>query len=285
MKKTLLIAIIVIVANLPALSQVGIGTSDPNPSAILDLSSNTKGVLVPRMTTAERTVISNPSEGLLVYDLTTHSYWFFKGSAWRELPSGFFGDETNNTTFESDGTLVMNGNATVFNDLAVPLLAGKSTGSTVPAFSIFRNGIYTYQFEDSKAQEMFLTIQMPHDWKEGSPIDPHIHWSPMTAGSGVVRWGIEYTWANYDPLTTQVYPATTTIYVDSDPFSNAQYGSIITSFGQTTLTGGKISAILLVRIFRDGAHTNDTYNGNASGLSFDIHYESNTLGSRTEFTK
>lgn len=49
------------------LSQVGIGTSSPNVSAMLDISSTTKGLLIPRMTTAQRTAISLPAAGLMVY--------------------------------------------------------------------------------------------------------------------------------------------------------------------------------------------------------------------------
>ncbi|MEP6674339.1 MAG: tail fiber domain-containing protein [Ferruginibacter sp.] len=47
---------------------IGIGTSSPHPSAQLDISNNTKGLLIPRMTTPDVGAISNPAKGLLVYD-------------------------------------------------------------------------------------------------------------------------------------------------------------------------------------------------------------------------
>jgi hypothetical protein len=50
-----------------AKAQVGIGTTTVDGSAILDLTSNAKGLLVPRMTAAQRTAISNPATGLVVY--------------------------------------------------------------------------------------------------------------------------------------------------------------------------------------------------------------------------
>jgi hypothetical protein len=53
-------------------------------SAMLDVQSNSKGVLIPRMNTAQRTTISNPANGLLVFDTDTESFWFF-GSGWTEL--------------------------------------------------------------------------------------------------------------------------------------------------------------------------------------------------------
>lgn len=46
---------------------VGINTT-PDPSAMLDVSSTDKGMLVPRMTTAQRLAIPSPAESLLVFD-------------------------------------------------------------------------------------------------------------------------------------------------------------------------------------------------------------------------
>lgn len=71
-------------------SQVAINTTgnNANGSAMLDVESTTKGMLIPRMTTAQRTAIVSPASGLLVYDNTTSSFWFYNGSAWAELVAG-----------------------------------------------------------------------------------------------------------------------------------------------------------------------------------------------------
>lgn len=49
-------------------AQVGINTTSPHASSILDMSSTTQGMLAPRMTTAEKLAITSPANGLLVYD-------------------------------------------------------------------------------------------------------------------------------------------------------------------------------------------------------------------------
>jgi uncharacterized protein (TIGR02145 family) len=49
---------------------VGIGTATPAASAVLEVSSNTQGLIVPRMTTVQINAIANPVEGLLVYNTT-----------------------------------------------------------------------------------------------------------------------------------------------------------------------------------------------------------------------
>jgi len=71
-------------ARITSSGAMGIGTS-PLASAILDVASTTKGILIPRMSTTERNAIAAPANGLLVYDITTNSFWFRKASAWVEL--------------------------------------------------------------------------------------------------------------------------------------------------------------------------------------------------------
>jgi trimeric autotransporter adhesin len=67
---------------------VGIGTSAPNSSSLLDLTSNSKGLLIPRMTTDERNGIASPATGLLVYDNLLNSFYYHNGTAWAPLGGG-----------------------------------------------------------------------------------------------------------------------------------------------------------------------------------------------------
>lgn len=73
-------------------AQVGINASGAAPSAnaMLDVSSTTKGALLPRMTTAQRTTLAaTATAGLTVFDTDTQSYWFFKSpGGWAELAAG-----------------------------------------------------------------------------------------------------------------------------------------------------------------------------------------------------
>ncbi|GAA4751035.1 tail fiber domain-containing protein [Flavisolibacter ginsenosidimutans] len=60
----------------------------PHASAMLDVSSTTKGFLAPRMTTAQRTAITSPAIGLMVYDTDTNNFWFFNGVSWTQVSTG-----------------------------------------------------------------------------------------------------------------------------------------------------------------------------------------------------
>ncbi|MGI9160327.1 MAG: hypothetical protein ACR2K1_11315, partial [Saprospiraceae bacterium] len=51
-------------------AQTVIGAATPDPSAMLDVQSATKGFLLPRMTSAERSAILNPATGLIVFNTT-----------------------------------------------------------------------------------------------------------------------------------------------------------------------------------------------------------------------
>jgi hypothetical protein len=66
---------------------VGIGTSSPNASAILDAQSTTKGVRFPNMTTTQKNAISSPAAGLVVFDTTLAKLCVYSGSAWQTITS------------------------------------------------------------------------------------------------------------------------------------------------------------------------------------------------------
>ena len=91
MKILLLIVSALLFATLSIQAQnIGIGTSTPNASAILDISSNSRGLLIPKLTTFERQGINNPALGLMVFDRDKSTIMFFDGTAWKALS---FSDE------------------------------------------------------------------------------------------------------------------------------------------------------------------------------------------------
>lgn len=72
-----------------AQNNVGIGTSTPDASAILELQDNSRGVLVPRLTTVQRNSIAAPANGLLVFDSDFNCFYFFvTGTGWQSLCGG-----------------------------------------------------------------------------------------------------------------------------------------------------------------------------------------------------
>ena len=94
--KKLLIAAALVTIIFQAQSQgVGIGVESPNPNAVLELVSpdNNQGLLVPKMSTAERTAtaftdnLSSSENGLLVYDTDENAFYFWINSQWVSMQS------------------------------------------------------------------------------------------------------------------------------------------------------------------------------------------------------
>lgn len=76
-----------VIFNSSQLNNVGIGTTTPGSNAILDISSNNKGVLLPRLNTIQinNIAVSLADQGLLVYNIDTHSFWFWDGTNWVQM--------------------------------------------------------------------------------------------------------------------------------------------------------------------------------------------------------
>src|SRR6476661_5090251 len=103
-----LLLVLLLGGSLPVVGQ-SVGINDSNSSAdnsaVLDVQSTSKGMLIPRMLTTQRTGISAPATGLLVFDTTTNSFWFYTGTAWTELVSGTvsqIADADNNTKVQTE---------------------------------------------------------------------------------------------------------------------------------------------------------------------------------------
>ena len=83
----------------PATGSVGIGTTSPTASALLEVRSMLKGVLIPRMTMAQRDAIISPVVGLLIYQTNAiPGFYYYSGSAWIAVASTTSWSLTGNST-------------------------------------------------------------------------------------------------------------------------------------------------------------------------------------------
>tara|TARA_R110002073_G_scaffold57778_4_gene146664 strand:+ start:71432 stop:72526 length:1095 start_codon:yes stop_codon:yes gene_type:complete len=82
MKLKLHLILVVCLITTISFAQIGIGTTSPDASSVLDMTSTTKGVLIPRMTTVQRAAIATPALGLQVYDTDSKAVWSYNGTEW-----------------------------------------------------------------------------------------------------------------------------------------------------------------------------------------------------------
>ena len=85
MKNLLLFCLLAIGLNVHAQVAISTDGSDPDSSAMLDIKSTDKGVLIPRLTAAERDAIVAPAFGLLIYNTDTGTFWYFANGVWTEI--------------------------------------------------------------------------------------------------------------------------------------------------------------------------------------------------------
>ena len=106
MKKSSLFTMMLLLNSSMLFAQVAINTTgtNPDPTAMLDISSTTKGLLIPRMTQAQRTAINAPAAGLLVYQTdNTAGYYYYNGANWVSVESAGTGSNSTSTCIDYDG--------------------------------------------------------------------------------------------------------------------------------------------------------------------------------------
>ncbi len=101
----IVIMVFVQTGKLVAQSNIGIGTTTPHASSLLDLQSTNKGLLIPRMTTSQRNTIGTIAKGLVVYDSTIKTFMFHDGTAWLEVVN------PNNNLWKKIGSNIHNQNS------------------------------------------------------------------------------------------------------------------------------------------------------------------------------
>jgi hypothetical protein len=137
------------------------------------------------------------------------------------------------------------------------------------------------EFSASATNMIALQVQMPHAWKEGSAISPHIHWSPETTNVGNVLWQLDYKIAGIN----ETFPGSWTTQAVLAPSGGVANKHLLVEFADIPMTGKTLSCMILMLLSRIGGDGTDTFTGLAQLNEFDIHYESDSLGSREEYVK
>lgn len=196
----------------------------------------------------------------------------------------------NYTEFEADGTMHAVGNATTWRDELGPLIGQRleSPGSDITQ----NNAEGTLTFKSSAVYPtdyVTYTLQINHDWLAQSDVEFHVHW--WQASSANVNWLIGYRWQvngqtktagwTLVPLTTQIFTYTSgTLNQINDGASSI-----------TPPANAELSDVFQVRLYRDYTNVSTLFSGaETSGLDVeamtsDMHRRSDTMGSRTEYTK
>jgi len=181
---------------------------------------------------------------------------------------------------------------TVWDDLRVPTTSTRKGGSKDPDFrKILDNGdgsqgVFAELFDASSEEELYFAVQLPHKWKQGSDLDVHVHWSPVSTGSGAVCWAMEYSFAEIgDTLPATVIVSGNVTIPNESLVADRHYLTEIGTIDMSSIDS--VSSMVICRIYRDatGGLKTDDYASDAALLEVDFHYQIDSMGSDTEYTK
>lgn len=174
------------------------------------------------------------------------------------------------------GTLTFSGNGTTWEDLVMPLTTTKVGSNSLPHFD-FNELAYMFPNNDT-TEILYFQVQMPHQRKINSDVNPHIHYKQKTNQKPVFK--LDYKWFNLGDTV----PSTWKTYVmDASVFNWIDSSTHQLAIGSTMLDGSTygISSMMLCKLYRDDA----VVTGDVPAWQFDIHYEIDSIGSNQEYIK
>ena len=161
---------------------------------------------------------------------------------------------------------------TVWDD-ARSSLTGLKTGASAPTFTQFKTngagstGVYAYAFSKSAVNELFGAVQLPHRYRPGTDIVPHVHWVQPTTAAGNVVFELEYVLREIDG----VYATNTTVLSVTTAAPAAAFRHTLSNFAAISGETLRESAVILYRIARLGNDGADTLDEDIFVTDFDFH--------------
>ena len=185
-------------------------------------------------------------------------------------------DQVISSNFETTGQLIKHGPG--WRDILGSFTNAKTTGPNQPTWTMVVNdgasssGVYAFAFAPSVLNELWTSFHINHDYAIGTPFYPHVHWLPDNTNTGTVRWAVEFSAARGHDQ--EIFPTTTTIFIEqAAPGIINRHMLAEMSDPGVTVPGAEPDMLILARIYRDAAHANDTFTGNAIGLNLDAHFK------------
>lgn len=227
------------VANVSA-QNVGIGSDSftPDGSAILELRSNTSGILLPRMTESERDEIPDPAEGVMIYQTdASPGFYYYDGTSWVTFGgvggSDDFGDHTADQNIELDGNWLSSDG----DDEGVFVADNGNVGIMVgnPTAALHTGGTVRHEFLAGTGDRIVVADEDGNLTTQDMP-DP----TPTSLSSSSNHSISSSSYSNgssvMDDITLEDLPAGTYLVQYSLVFSGSSDGAFIINAGGTNVS-------------------------------------------------
>lgn len=160
--------------------------------------------------------------------------------------------------------------------------AGGGTAPDLENYTMAGLSTRKYAFNGTTTEERLSNcFEIPHDYKDGAPIEVHIHWRPSDNNAGNVEWFFDWEYSEVDSAPV----AQTSLRVIVPVLANQQYFHKVNSFIPLIDNGYKLGDIINFTLRRTPNSVNDTYNADAILEKVAMHVPVDTLGSRQMYVK
>jgi len=142
------------------------------------------------------------------------------------------------------------------------------TNSAPGVVTVVGGGMKSFGFDGgTTTEELFYHVDVQHDYKAGTDMVFHVHWTPATATGGDVKWQIEYQWVEGGAVWPTPSTSTSTAAAGTTAWADKRADFTLSGTGHT------YNSRLLFRLFRAPTDAADTYTGDAVLTSVGMHYQ------------
>ena len=164
-------------------------------------------------------------------------------------------------------------NTLVWKELPADLIVPPSTSVLVPDFKQFVVNVSAFHFNPAISEELGLRLTINNDIAVGTTLYPSIRWSPKDNTTGIVRWGITLATAELNGTFSDAG----VIYLEQSGGGTTNAHQQI-EFSASAILAPNPNTLIIGKVFRDSAHVNDTYTGDAVLHSVSLGYQSDRVG-------
>lgn len=168
--------------------------------------------------------------------------------------------------------------ATYWDDLRTNAENLRLPGSNPAEFVTYKTIFSALAFDATNNEYAQANFQMPHAWSEGTSVHYHVHFVPASNATGTVIFCTDYIIASPNGYFSTSKNSCGTANVSAE-----QDRHRIVEIADINMTGHTVSAVIKTRIYRNA--TGDNFTGDVHVEEVDMHYETNSPGSREEYLK
>ena len=182
---------------------------------------------------------------------------------------------TDSEHIEIKDNILLKGGYTCWTDLEGPASTAKKGATNKPDFDYDNLTLDFPQNDDT--ERAYYSIQFPHEWKSESTIYPHVHF--IQTQNLTPTFVLEYRWLGIGDVIPSW--SSYTLNTLAKTYTSGSMHQILTNVNGIDGTGKELSSIFQCVLYR----TDNTYIGDCKVLSFDIHIEIDSFGSKEEYIK